>query len=107
VCAAGEENFAVCVRQARSHLFAFVVVHCKVVSTLDKRNTKSHLIKLKSRQEGLLAIIHDKRREHDRTIAAAAPSLSSQSCKQLSIHRRLFEISLVLLACVLLFELIK
>ena len=48
-----------------------VVVHCKVVSTLDKRNTKSHLIKLKSRQEGLLAIIHDKRREHDRTIAAA------------------------------------
>ena len=24
-----------------------VVVHCKVVSTLDKRNTKSHLIKLK------------------------------------------------------------
>ena len=48
-----------------------VAVHCKVVSTLDKRNTKSHLIKLKSRQEGLLAIIYDKRREHDRTIAAA------------------------------------
>ena len=43
-----------------------VVVHCKVVSTLDKRNTKSHLIKLKSRQEGLLAIIHDK------SLAAAA-----------------------------------
>ena len=53
-----------------------VVVHCKVVSTLDKRNSKSHLIKLKSRQEGLLAIIHDKRREHDRTIAAAISILS-------------------------------
>ena len=46
-------------------------MHSKVVSTLDKRNTKSHLINLKSRQEGLLAIIHDKRREHDRTISAA------------------------------------
>ena len=48
-----------------------VVVHYKVVSTLDKRNTKSHLIKLKSRQEGLLAIIHHPRQEerarsHDR-----------------------------------------
>ena len=48
-----------------------VAVHCKVVSTLDKRNTKSHLIKLKSRQEGLLAIIHDKRREHHLAAAAA------------------------------------
>ena len=48
-----------------------VVVHSKVVSTLDKKNTKSHLIKIKSRQEGLLAIILDKRREHDRMIAAA------------------------------------
>ena len=37
VCAAGEVNFAVCVRQARSHLCLLVVVHCKVVSTLDKK----------------------------------------------------------------------
>ena len=63
-----------------------VVVHCKVVSTLDKRNTKSHLIKLKSRQEGLLAIIHDKRREHDPTIAAAISFYRTQSCKQLSMY---------------------
>ena len=70
-----------------------VVVHCKVVSTLDKRNTKSHLIKLKSRQEGLLAIIHDKRTEHH--LAAAVAISKKESCKQLSIHRRLFGISVV------------
>ena len=81
VCAAGEVNFAVCVRQARSHLCLLVVVHCKVVSTLDKRNTKSHLIKIKSRQEGLLAIIHDKRRDD---LAVAAAISKKESCKQLS-----------------------
>ena len=54
-----------------------VVVHCKVVSTLDKRNTKSHLIKLKSRQEGLLAIIHDKRREHHLTVAISKEAASN------------------------------
>ena len=48
-----------------------VAVHCKVVSTLDKRNTKSYLIKIKSRQEGLLDIIHDKRREHHLAAAVA------------------------------------
>ena len=62
-----------------------VVVHCKVVSTLDKRNTKSHLIKLKSRQEGLLAIIHDKRREHDRMIAAAISFYRKAASKAISL----------------------
>ena len=70
-----------CAPQAKKILlFAFakqdptcllVVVHSKVVSTLDKKNTKSHLIKIKSRQEGLLAIIRDKRREHHLAAAAA------------------------------------
>ena len=65
-----------CAPQAKKILlFAFAkqdptcLLYCKVVSTLDKRNTKSHLNKLNSRQEGLLAIIRDKRRDD---LAAAA-----------------------------------
>ena len=100
VCAAGEVNFAVCVRQARSHLCLLVVVHCKVVSTLDKRNTKSHLIKIKSRQEGLLAIIHDKRREHH---LAAAVAISKKAASNYLYIKQFLVISVVLLACAPLF----
>ena len=73
-----------------------VVVHCKVVSTLDK---KKNQIPPDQAKEGLLAIIRDKRRDD---LAAAAISLRPGDLArwQLSIHRRLFGISVVLLACV-------
>ena len=69
-----------------------VVVHCKVVSTLDKRNTKSHLTKLKkvcwpsSTTRGESTISPRGRRD-------------LKESKQLSIHRRFFGISVV--CCVL------
>ena len=73
-----------------------VAVQCKVVSTLDK---KKNQIPPDQAKDSLLAIIRDKRRDD---LAAAAISLRPGDLArwQLSIHRRLFGISVVLLACV-------